>query len=133
MKSLMVEAKKLAMLPKHAQPNYATRNSSDACKAFMGNVKLAVFYGTPHSGSDAANLAKKLQKVYRLPFLAGILKNLQPFERSMEELSVEFEDAARADINIFAFAEGRPISLLCGLNSVRPSPYYHFMIYGRVL
>lgn len=122
LKSLIVEAKKQATLPQHARRNDVTKRVSDSCKLFLEKVNCAVFYGTPHSGSDAATMAKNLQKVVRIPTLAGILKNLEPFERVMEELSVDFEDAARTDINIYAFAEGRPISLF-GLKSVLVVPY----------
>lgn len=124
LKSLLVEAKKLATLPEHARRNDVTRATGDACTAFLAKINCAVFYGTPHSGSDAATLAQNLQKLAKrtgIPLtLAGILKNLQPFQRDMEELSVAFQDAARQDINIFAFGEGRPISLLGGLRSVSP-------------
>lgn len=117
-KSLIVEAKRLAILPERAKKAVVTRKSSDSCKAFLEKFKCAVFYATPHSGSEAAIFAKNLQKLSRIPTLAGILKNLEPFERAMEDLSVEFKNAAPADINIFAFVEGRPMSLFCGLKSV---------------
>lgn len=110
LKSLIVEAKKQATLPEDAQRNDVTKRASDSCKAFLERFRCAVFYGTPHSGSDVATLANNLQKIVRIPTLAGILKNLKPFERAMEELSVEFEGAAPTDISIFAFAEGRPVN-----------------------
>lgn len=126
-KSLIVEAKKLATLPEQARRNDVTRATSDACAAFLAKVKCAVFYGTPHSGSDAVNLVQNLQKLAKLTrvplTLAGILKNLQPFQRDMEVLSVKFQDAAPQDINIFAFGEGRPISLWGGLSLVLVVPY----------
>jgi hypothetical protein len=118
LKSLVVEARRHASLPERAQKNEQTRSVCAACKAFLEKVNCAVFYGTPHSGSDAATVVKNLQKIAKIPTLAKFIKNLEPFETNMELLSVEFEDAARQDISIFAFAEGRPISLLCGLQSV---------------
>lgn len=131
-KSLLVEADKQAkLLEKRRVPSGLALRTAEVCKMFRDNVKGIVFYGVPHSGSDVATMARRLNDAaFKSLRLTGIMKNLEPFERKMEELTVDFREAVGDDIDIYAFAEGRPTFRgvsLCGLRSNFLTRSYDFI------
>jgi len=40
---------------------------------------------------------------------SSFLKNLESFNPQMKQLSMDFQNAAREDLNIYAFGEGLPL------------------------
>jgi hypothetical protein len=98
-----------------------------SCTKFLNNLKGTIFYGVPHTGSgkdfqqffvyqsEQINAASKKSKK-RLA-KSGILKNIEGFNRQMEELSVDFESAVDPTLIIYAFGEGRPIRKGVSLSS----------------
>ncbi|CAM6027687.1 unnamed protein product [Sphagnum balticum] len=79
-------------------------------KVFLSNVRGVAFYAVPHAGSS--NIAKYVNKLLRCynRHHHGIMDNIRPWQRDMEELSVEFDSiVTENEINIYAFCEGRPM------------------------
>ncbi len=77
-------------------------------KVFLSNVRGLAFYAVPHAGSS--NIHKYVTKLLRCHnrHHPGIIDNIQPWQRDMEQLSVDFDDiVAENRINIYAFCEGR--------------------------
>ncbi|CAM6033166.1 unnamed protein product, partial [Sphagnum compactum] len=101
-KSLMVKAHQAA----HRRPaNQLDKYKKEMCTKFLANIRGIFFYGVPHTGSLIADFFKNLNKVFPLQ-LAGIMKNLLPFQKDMEQLSVDFEDAIDPErVTLYAFAE----------------------------
>jgi hypothetical protein len=73
-------------------------------------VRGVAFYAVPHAGSRKfAKYVKKLLKCNN-GHQPGIMDNIQPWQRHMEELSVDFEDIVHENkINVYAFCEGKPM------------------------
>jgi hypothetical protein len=79
-------------------------------KLFLSNVRGVAFYAVPHAGSiKFAEYVKMLLRCNNRHH-PGIMDNIQPWQRDMEQLSVYFDEiAAENRINIYAFCEGRPM------------------------
>jgi hypothetical protein len=78
---------------------------------FLSNVKGVGFYAVPHAGSS--NIAKYVNKLLRCNnrHHPGIVDNIRPWKRDMEQLSVDFDCIVNENkINIYAFCEGRPLN-----------------------
>jgi len=114
LKSLVVDAHK--RIYQNVANEYEIRTKTD-CKRFLENLKGITFYGVPHTGgpellkyftwqSQEMNpIDKKLMKAQ-----SSLLNNIQSFDRQMEQLTVDFGHAIEADVNIYAFAEGKPLN-----------------------
>jgi hypothetical protein len=66
------------------------------------------FYAVPHAG--ASNIAKYVNKLLRCnnSHHSGIMNNIRPQQRHMEQLSEDFDDIVNENkINVYAFCEGR--------------------------
>ncbi len=77
---------------------------------FLSNVRGVAFYAVPHAGSS--NIAEYVNNLLRCNNIhhPGIMDNFQPWQRDMEQLSVDFDDIVHVNkINIYAFCEGRPM------------------------
>jgi hypothetical protein len=73
-------------------------------------VRGVAFYAVPHAGSS--NIAEYVNKLLRCNnrHHHGIMDNIQPWQRDMEQLSVDFDSIVNENnINIYAFCEGRPM------------------------
>jgi hypothetical protein len=79
-------------------------------KVFLSNLKGVAFYAVPHAGSsNIAKYVKKLLSCYNRHH-HGIMDNIQPWQRDMEQLSVDFDRIVTENkIIIYAFCEGRPM------------------------
>jgi hypothetical protein len=79
-------------------------------KVFLSNGRGVAFYAVPHAGSTKfAEYVKMLLRCNNRHH-PGIMDNIQPWQRDMEELSVDFDDIVNGNkINIYAFCEGRPM------------------------
>jgi hypothetical protein len=113
LKSLVVEAWK--------HEHQRRRNNYDdyvqkCCKTFLNNVKGVIFYGVPHSGGTQflSNYFtwqhQQINIVNKHATQSGFFKNLKSFNPQMEHLSTDFKNAARENLNIYAFGEGLPLN-----------------------
>ncbi len=115
LKSLVVDVHK--GISQKVTNEYDMRRSMD-CKRFLENLKGTIFYGVPHAGGpkelleyftwqsqEMNSIDKKLMKAQ-----SSLLNNIESFNRQMEQLSVDFDDAIEANINIYAFIEGKPLN-----------------------
>ncbi len=113
LKSLVVEA--------HKHVHQRSRNDLDdevhkCCKRFLNNVKGVIFYGVPHAGGtqDLSNYFtwqhQQINTLNKCANQSSFLKNLESFNPQMEHLSMDFENATREDLNIYAFVEGLPLN-----------------------
>ncbi len=115
LKSLVVDVHK--RIYQKVANEYDIRRRMD-CKRFLENLKGTIFYGVPHAGGpkelleyftwqsqEMNSIDKKLMKAQ-----SSLLHNIQYFNRQMEQLSVDFVDAIETNINIYAFAEGKPLN-----------------------
>ncbi len=101
-KSLVVKAHQAAL---RRPANRLDSSKKEMCTNFLANIGGIFFYGVPHTGSLIAKYVKNLNKVFPLQ-LAGIMKNLLPFQNDMEQLSVDFEGAIDQErVILYAFAE----------------------------
>jgi pimeloyl-ACP methyl ester carboxylesterase len=101
-KSLVVKAHQVAL---RRPANRLDTSKKEMCANFLANIGGIFFYGVPHTGSLIAKYVKNLNKVFPLQ-LAGIMKNLLPFQNDMEQLSVDFEGAIdQKRVTLYAFAE----------------------------
>jgi hypothetical protein len=112
LKSLVVEA--------HNHVHRRLNNDLDnkvhkCCKTFLNNVKGVIFYGVPHvSGTQYLSnyftwQHQQINTLNKYATQSGFLKNLESFNPQMEHLSMDFKNAAREDLNIYAFGEGLPL------------------------
>jgi hypothetical protein len=79
-------------------------------EVFLRNVRGVAFYAVPDAGST--KFAKYVKKLLRCNnrHHPGIMDNIPPSQRDMEQLSVDFDDIVNENkINIYAFCEGRPM------------------------
>ncbi len=105
LKSLVV---KLKTMQNHT--DCSSRSTYLCAKVFLSNVRGVAFYAVPHAGSS--NFAKYVTKLLRCHnrHHPGIMDNIRPWQRDMEQLSVDFADIVNEnEINIYAFCEGRPM------------------------
>ncbi len=88
------------------------------CKRFLENLKGTIFYAVPHAGGprelleyftrqsqEMNSIDKKLIKAQ-----PSLLNNIESFNRQMEQLTVDFRHAIEANVNIYAFVEGKPFN-----------------------
>ncbi len=108
LKSLVVKLKRASTI--RNPTNALSKATVQYAKVFLRNVRGVAFYAVPHAG--ASNIAKYVNKLLRCNkrHLRGIMDNIQPWQRDMEQLSVDFDDIVHENkINIYAFCEGRPM------------------------
>ncbi len=108
LKSLVVKLKSLSTIQNPTNSWY--KATVQLAKVFLRNVRGVAFYAVPHAGSSS--IAKYVTKLLRCHnrHHPGIMDNIQPWQRDMEQLSVDFDDiVAENKINIYAFWEGRPM------------------------
>ncbi len=103
-----------SMVVKLKTKQYCTNDWSKAtyqcAERFLSNVRGMAFYAVPHAGSS--NIAKYVNQLLRCNNRRhpGIMDNIQPWQRDMEQLSVDFDDIVNGNkINVYAFCEGRPM------------------------
>ncbi len=108
-KNLVVEMHRLSHMAGESAIDRALRSR---CKSFLKNLEGIVFYAVLHTGADATSIVSFLKLV-----LSKIMKDLKPFQKRMEKLSVMTVDAFGDKVNIMAFAEGRPTLGKVGLQS----------------
>jgi hypothetical protein len=108
LKSMLVKLKRASTIRNHTDS--WLKATVQCAKVFLGNVRGVAFYAVPHAGSS--NIHKYVTKLLSCHnrHHPGIMDNIQPWQRDMEQLSVDFEDiVAENGINIYAFCEGRPM------------------------
>ncbi len=108
MKSLVVELKRASTIQ---NPTDSWSKATVQCaKVFLRNVRGVAFYAVPHAGPT--NIAKYMNKLLRRNNRnhPGIMDNIRPWQRDMEELSVDFDDIVDENkIDIYSFCEGTPM------------------------
>jgi len=108
LKSLIVKLKRRVAV-ENATDSWS-KGTMQRAKVFLSNLKGVAFYAVPHAGSS--NIAKYVNKLLRCEnrHHCGIMDNVQPWQRDMEELSLEFDGiVADYKIIVYAFCEGRPM------------------------
>jgi triacylglycerol esterase/lipase EstA (alpha/beta hydrolase family) len=108
LKSMVVKLKRVSAIRNPA--NSWSEATVQHAEVFLRNVRGVAFYAVPHAGSS--NIAKYVNKLLRCKnrHHPGIMDNIRPWQRDMEELSVDFDDIVNGNkINIYAFCEGRPM------------------------
>ncbi len=120
LKSMVVKLKSASTI---RNPTDSWSKTTVQCaKMFLSNVRGVAFYAVPHAGSS--NIHKYVTKLLscRNRRHPGIMDNIQPWQRDMEQLSVDFDEiVAEKGINIYAFCEGRPIKQvvsMCWMKSI---------------
>lgn len=96
------------------------------CREFLNHIQHIIFYAVPHLGTDVAKYMVALNSVFSLR-LAGIVKNLEPFQMEMTKLSKDFELAIsyqRHRIPIFAFAETQKYRKVKSLPKQQQLPFF---------
>jgi triacylglycerol esterase/lipase EstA (alpha/beta hydrolase family) len=102
MKSLVVKAHEAAG---RRAATLLDSSKQEMCRKFLANITGMIFYGVPHTGAMIAEYVKNLDKAGLLQ-LAGIMKNLCPFQNDMEQLSVDFQNAIDQErVALYAFSE----------------------------
>jgi len=108
LKSLVVKLKRESTI--RNPTNSWSEATVQHAKVFLRNVRGVAFYAVPHAGSS--NIAEYVKKLLRCNnrHRRGIMHNIQPWQRDMEQLSVDFDYIVNENnINIYAFCEGRPM------------------------
>ncbi|KAH9567676.1 hypothetical protein CY35_03G037500 [Sphagnum magellanicum] len=115
LKTLVVEMHKHVY---QQQTNNLDVKVQKCCERFLKNFKGVVFYSVPHAGGTP-NLSNYFewqhQQIPKDPTQLGLLGNMESFNRKMEQLSIDFINYTRKDINIYAFVEGLPINKKWGI------------------
>jgi len=112
LKSLVVKLKRASTI--RNTTNSWSKVTVQCAKAFLRNVRGVAFYAVPHAGSS--NFTEYVKELLRCNNRhdSGIMDNIQPWQRDMEWLSVDFDDIVNEnEINIYAFCEGRPMNVVC--------------------
>jgi len=105
LKSLVVKLKRESTI--RNRPNPWSEAAAQCAKVFLKNVRGVAFYVVPHAGSK--NLVEYVNKL-NIRHCPGIMDNIQPGLRDMEQLSVDFDRIVEEnEIGIYAFCEGRPM------------------------
>jgi len=108
LKSLVVKLKRVATIG-NATDSWS-KATVQCAKVFLRNVRGVAFYAVPHA--QASNIAKYVDKLLRCNnrHHGGIVDNIQPWRKDMEQLSMDFDDIVHEnEINIYAFCEGIPM------------------------
>ncbi|CAM6005339.1 unnamed protein product [Sphagnum balticum] len=89
-----------------------TERMNSQCREFLKHIRHIIFYAVPQLGSEIAKYVELVDRIVNLR-LAGIMHNLQPFQKKMKDLSDEFEFATDKEyhIPIYAIAE-TPTSMM---------------------
>ncbi len=106
LKSLVVKLKRASTIQNAT--NLWSKAKVQCAKVFLRNVRGVAFYAVPHGGSR--NIAKYVNKLLRCNnrHHPGIMDNIRPWQRDMEQLSVDFDSiVTENEITIYAFCEGR--------------------------
>jgi hypothetical protein len=88
------------------------------CKRFLENLKGTIFYGVPHTSGPRELLEYFISQSPKMNSIdnklikaqSSLLNNIASFNRQMEQLTMDFGDAIEANVNIYAFAEGKPLN-----------------------
>ncbi|CAM6012297.1 unnamed protein product [Sphagnum balticum] len=108
LKSLVVKLKREST---NGNPtNSLSKATVQRAEVFLRNVRGVAFYAVPHAGSS--NIARYVNKLLRCNnrHHPGIMDNIQPWQRDMEQLSVDFDYIVdKNKIILYAFCEGRPM------------------------
>ncbi|KAH9569575.1 hypothetical protein CY35_03G140600 [Sphagnum magellanicum] len=108
LKSLVVKLKRESTIGNPT--NSWSEATVQHAKVFLRNVRGVAFYAVPHAGSSS--IPEYVNKLLRCNnrHHRGIIDNIQPWQRDMEQLSVDFDNIVNQNkINIYAFCEGRPM------------------------
>ncbi|CAM6028484.1 unnamed protein product [Sphagnum balticum] len=106
LKSLIVKLKRESTI--RNPTNSWSKSTVQHAKVFLRNVRGVAFYAVPHAGSsNFTEYVNKLLRCYNRHH-RGIMDNIRPWQRDMEQLSVDFDCiVTENEINIYAFCEGR--------------------------
>jgi hypothetical protein len=115
LKSLVVDVHK--RIYQKVANEYDIRTKTN-CKRFLENLKGTIFYGVPHTGGPRELLeyftrqSRKMNSIDNKLIKAqpSLLNNIESFNRQMEQLTVDFGQAIETYVNIYAFAEGKPLN-----------------------
>jgi hypothetical protein len=88
------------------------------CERFLENLKGTIFYAVPHIGGPRELLeyfisqSQEMNSIDKMLIKAqsSLLNNIESFNRQMEQLTVDFGGAIKANVNIYAFGEGKPLN-----------------------
>jgi hypothetical protein len=107
LKSLVVKLKRESTIHNHT--DRLSKATAQHAEVFLRNVRGVAFYAVPHAGSsNFTEYVNKLLKCYNRH--CGIMDNIRPWQRDMEELSEDFSRIVTENgISIYAFCEGRPM------------------------
>ncbi len=108
LKSLVVQSKTRLAIENATDP--WSKATGLCAQMFLSNLKVVAFYAVPHAGSS--NIPKYVNKLLRcyIKHHCGIMDNIRPWQRDMEQLSVDFDHiVTENEIIIYAFCEGRPM------------------------
>jgi len=88
LKSLVVKLKRRLAI-ENATDSWS-KATVQCAKVFLSNVRGVAFFAVLHAGSG--NIAKYVNKLLRCNnrHHCGIMDNIQPWQRDMEQLSVDF-------------------------------------------
>ncbi len=102
LKSLIVKLKKESTIQNSTNP--FSKVTVQRAKVFLSNVRGVAFYAVPHAGSiNFTEYVNKLLRCYNKHH-RGIMDNIRPFQRDMEQLSVDFDRiVTENEISIYAF------------------------------
>jgi len=98
--------------------NECDKRTKTNCKSFLENLQGTIFYGVPHTGGPRELLeyftwqSQEMNSIHKKLMKAqpSLLNNIESFSRQMEQLTVDFDHAIEANVNIYAFAEGKPLN-----------------------
>ncbi len=110
LKSLVVDVHK--RIYQKVTNEYDIRRRMD-CKRFLENLKGTIFYGVPHAGGPKELLEYftwQSQEMNSIKAQPSLLNYIESFNRQMEQLTVDFGHAIEANVNIYAFGEGKPLN-----------------------
>jgi len=108
LKSLVVKLEKESNIRNPTNP--WSEAKVQRAKMFLRNVRGVAFYAVPHAGSSNIPSYVKMLLRCKRRRRKGLIDNIRPCQKDMEQLSVDFDDIVHANkINIYAFCEGRPV------------------------
>ncbi|KAH8932797.1 hypothetical protein BDL97_19G094100 [Sphagnum fallax] len=108
LKSLVVKLERGSTIRSSSTP--FSEAAAQRAKSFLKNLRGVAFYAFPHAGST--NFHTFVNKLSRCTnrHLLGIMGNIEPYRRDMNQLSVDFDDIVNGNkISIYAFSEGKPM------------------------
>jgi hypothetical protein len=89
LKSLVVKLERESTIRKHRDE--LSKATAQRAKVFLSSLRGVAFYAVPHAGST--NIPRYVNKLSRCKNKQhrGIMGNIQPCRRDMNQLSVDFE------------------------------------------